>query len=457
MRLSTLSVLGFSTLAALGVFTLESEAKACGGCFVPTENNTVVTDHRMVLAVSQQQTTLYDQIRYQGSPASFAWVLPIRGTVDVGISSDAVFATLDAQTSVQVIQPPANCPPAPPCNRSFGASENASAPTADSGSVTVLKEETVGPYETVQLRSTDPQALTKWLVARGYVVTPEIAPVINAYVAESFDFLALKLVPGTSVRSMRPVRVSAAGAGPGLPLRMVAAGTGAKVGISLWVVGDGRWEAQNFPSFQVKAEELIWDWKANSSNFKSLRAQKNSDLGGSAWENESSVNLSASNLEQQIQFGSRANGVDAAEDYADERDANGKLIKSGKQLFNEDMGALFGNNRGQVRVTRMRADLPQASLAADLNLKAADDQGELSRSRQVTKEAGEPTCPVYSGCDVVGQAPRSQAYLTSGGGGLKCSTTGTSQSTSSTTSIMGLLGALGLTFLAARRMKKSRN
>ena len=60
---------------------LEREASACGGCFSPptTENPTVVTDHRMILSISQDQSTLYDQIKYSGNPAAFAWVLPIVG------------------------------------------------------------------------------------------------------------------------------------------------------------------------------------------------------------------------------------------------------------------------------------------------------------------------------------------------------------------------------------------
>ena len=32
------------------------EAKACGGCFVPPDENTLVTGHRMVLSISQKQT-----------------------------------------------------------------------------------------------------------------------------------------------------------------------------------------------------------------------------------------------------------------------------------------------------------------------------------------------------------------------------------------------------------------
>ena len=87
--------------AALGaalalVAGLEGDAKACGGCFhTPDQIATVVTDHRMIFAISQQQTTLYDEIEYKGSPSDFAWVLPIHGPVSVGLSADSLFSVLD--------------------------------------------------------------------------------------------------------------------------------------------------------------------------------------------------------------------------------------------------------------------------------------------------------------------------------------------------------------------------
>ena len=136
----------------------ERNARACGGCFhPPTENVSDITDERMMLAVSQQQTTLYDQIRYSGSPTSFAWVLPIHGTVDVGLSADVMFDSIDTLTATQIQQPAPACP-APPqecLNKSGSSDAGASfAPGAGGGSdgVTVTKAENVGPYETVQLR-----------------------------------------------------------------------------------------------------------------------------------------------------------------------------------------------------------------------------------------------------------------------------------------------------------------
>src|SRR6202022_1024401 len=90
-------------------------------------------------------------------------------------------------------------------------------------------------------------------------------PVIAAYVGEKFDFLAMRLVPGQGTAAMRPVSGTSPGAGVSLPLRMVAAGTGATVGITLWVVADGRYEPQNFQAFTILPSEITWDWSLSSS------------------------------------------------------------------------------------------------------------------------------------------------------------------------------------------------
>src|ERR1700722_10880242 len=85
---------------ALSALVTTSDARACGGGFhPPTQSGGGITDHRMIFRVTPQTTTLYDEIEYQGNPASFAWVLPIHGPVTVGLSSDIVFASLDTLTA----------------------------------------------------------------------------------------------------------------------------------------------------------------------------------------------------------------------------------------------------------------------------------------------------------------------------------------------------------------------
>ena len=117
-------LVGVSAIIAVGVTGLaaERDAQACGGCFHPPEppgeNPSMVTAHRMILSISAQQTTLYDQIKYTGNPKEFAWVLPINGSAKVGLSADLVFATIGSMTQTSVSAPPMNCPTQPDaCSR----------------------------------------------------------------------------------------------------------------------------------------------------------------------------------------------------------------------------------------------------------------------------------------------------------------------------------------------------
>lgn len=117
-------------------------------------------------------------------------------------------------------------------------------PEAKREPVTVVEEAVVGPYETVTLRANEPGALQKWLVANGYEI-PEIAgPIIESYVAEQFDFIAPRLRPGKDVRSMEPIRIVSPGADPSLPLRLMQIGAGSSVGITLWVITEGRYHTR---------------------------------------------------------------------------------------------------------------------------------------------------------------------------------------------------------------------
>jgi hypothetical protein len=422
MRSSSWWVALPAVLASL--FALPREASACGGCF-HGETTTVVTDHRMVLSIAKDQSTLYDQITYSGSPAAFAWVLPISGTVQVGLSSDAVFQVLDAATATSVISPALACPAAAAiCPQEGGAKKSLGGPEE---SVTVTQRDVVGPYETVQLKATDPNALETWLAQNGFLLPADLRPVIAQYVAEKFDFLALKLLPGHGVKDMRPVRVTTQGANAVLPLRMVAAGTGATVGITLWVVGEGRYEPQNFPVFVVGDAELVWDWTQNKSNYVDVRAQKTAAGGGRAWELESSTTRDVPQLQSSI-----ASALPSS--YLPVMDAQGGVAKTADQVRDEDLAALL-HGVTSARVTRFRSDLAHAALSTDLVMVASQDQGEIRTQRYVTRELSEPLCPVYDGCAIIGNAPRSQAAAQS-------KTDAASPSSSSSSScVMGSSGA----------------
>ena len=455
---------------AAAALVYSPDASACGGCFPPPpppgQSQSIVTDHRMILSVSQSQTTLYDQIQFQGNPAEFAWVLPISGTVEIGLSSDVVFNTLHTVTQSTVVEPPRNCPPPPNCNFGGSSSSGGSGSLDSAGSaadpqapppVDILKRETVGPYETVQLASTDPNALTDWLNTNGYQIPTDIQPVIGQYVTEKFNFLALKLRPGAGVNSMRPVRVTTTGAGATLPLRMVAAGTGAQVGVALWIVGEGRYEPQNFPTFQITSDDLTWDWAAGSSDFKQLRAAKAAPLNGRGWEVESSIAINEGQFQNWITGADRQGGTPS---YTPQTDDQGRIVKTAEQVRQEDMQALFANMQS-TRVTRVRSDLARAALAEDLVVHAPPGQEVLPNVRQPKKELGQPTCPIYdpNTCQQTGTAPRDEAIAkanaSSTGESFSCTTSASRTSFGTFATAGSLAGFFGLALVRARRRRKT--
>jgi hypothetical protein len=425
-------VFGFSLASALSMIG-ERDANACGGCLQPppppTQTASDVTDERMLLAVSTTQSTLYDQLEYTGNPSSFAWVLPIRGTVDVGLSADVLFDSIDALTATQIVAPPQNCAPPPSCPGLGGSASNSSygfsSAGGDNSTVTVTKQENVGPYDTVQLHSTDTSALENWLAQNGFVIPAAEQPVIAAYVAEGFDFLAMKLLPNQGVQAMRPVRVTTPGASLSLPLRMASIGTGATVGITIWVVSDGRYEPQNFPFFHIEDSALIWDWSTSSSNYTTLRTQNEAALGGKGWEIESSLTLNQQVITGVILSGGQysnnggtgAGSVaqlppsDATQDYLAVGDldagADAGSYESADDVRAGDIAALFVGLEGpNVRVTRIRSDIAHAAMTQDFLLQASSDQSELSNIRNVTRSAN-LTCPAYQGCSSIGCAAAS--------------------------------------------------
>jgi hypothetical protein len=338
--------------------------------------------------------------------------------------------------------------------------------------VVVTKQENVGPYATVQLHTTDPSALNTWLTQNGFDIPADATPIIDQYVTEGFDFLAMKLLPNQGVRAMRPVRVTTPGASLSLPLRMAGVGTGVSVGITLWVVSDGRYEPQNFPFYRIEDAALVWDFKTNLSNYTTLRAQQDATLLQKGWEIESSLTLNQQIITNVILTGGQTyvpgyavSGPpsDPSADYLPVSDpmagadggalqtADGGTLQTAEEARTADVRALFAGMAGpNVRVTRMRSDIAHAQMTVDLLLQASSDQSELSNVRTVTKSVNE-TCPIYSGCSVVGTGTRAQAQDSVSGHGCAASWQPSRGATAAFGAIFGMISLMAARWARSRR------
>jgi hypothetical protein len=448
--------LSLTLASCVAIISHGSDALACGGCFhgVDEANPSVVTGHRMALAISPTRTVLWDQVEYAGDPKEFAWVLPVGEGAFIEEADDAFFEALEAVSATRVMSRPIFCNGRDIQQQQFSGC-GSSPPidpidprTTDDGSeqqgavrgVMVVHEGTVGPYETATIKSDDPQALRTWLTTNGYVIPPDIDPVIAAYTAEGASFIALRLQPGFGIRQMTPVRVITPGASPILPLRMVAAGTGASVSIVLYVIGEGRYRAAMRPQAFIEPEDLTWDWAAQSSDYATLRQSR---MANGAFLSSFShprgftdpvVTTDGSIAEYDV-FSQTTNSVDTHDNLVDlylgQAGANeGLALECGyvrgtlalaqpgaivqpcaprdpackvkpnaipsNALECEGHGdisaALTGMHPNDVWVTRLEANLPREALATDLVIAADDAQTPVKNWMIASYDVNLPAC-----------------------------------------------------------------
>ena len=83
--------------------TSASEARAAGGVFTTMADaaTTHVTEHRVVLSLSDQQTSLWDDLSFTGQPSDFAWVMPVKGSAVVAESAYYLFSALNQSSVVE--------------------------------------------------------------------------------------------------------------------------------------------------------------------------------------------------------------------------------------------------------------------------------------------------------------------------------------------------------------------
>jgi hypothetical protein len=446
-------LLALAALVWLGATA--TDASACGGgMFVTSSSSTATaTGHRVVISLSSTQTVLWDQITFNGNPTDFAWVLPVKKGAYLEVASDAFLEVLEAGSAVKVNSPGLDCGSRFSCMCAPGAV--AGGGDGASEQVTVVHQGTAGPYDTVTL-STDAGngAIASWLTMNGYAIPADVAPILDDYVAQDFDFIAIKLQPAQTTTQMQPVRVVTPGGAPTFPLRMLTAGAGETIGLTLYVLSEGRIEAAGFKNAIVPESKLVFDFQSNQSNYQTLRdaifaanpdtfvtasATKNTLLNPDAEAvtfnpsqyNEYSVSIAEAYFTQAL-----ANG-ETSSDCADARANVSAYSASFDKVFNPcnnpvdpticgdllpfridarmficdnltDLSvALTGLHPATTWLTRLEARLPKNLLLQDLTLVPASSQSEQPTWLDAPKGIHAP-CDL-AGANISGIRPTSSA------------------------------------------------
>ena len=287
-RLRSLSLpLATGVLAA--TLLAPAAAQACGGFFcqiTPVEQNA----ERILFQIDPDGTiTTTVEISYVGAPEGFSWVVPVYDTPDLLTVPPSALRMLDGATTPTIIAPPTKCTGPGGggfMTRSGGVAFADSAAEDGGGSVTVEDLPQVGPFDPEVVSSDDPDALIEWLNTNDYLITEPMEPFVAEYVTSGMKFLAMKLAPGAGTADITPISMKMAGGAPMIPISLTAVAAEPEMGVMAFIVGEGRYESNNFGNLTVDVEDVQADPRNGANNYYPLLSWLIDEAGGRAFVTE---------------------------------------------------------------------------------------------------------------------------------------------------------------------------
>lgn len=208
-------------------------ARACG---LPLEAR--ITHEQALLILDGPRQQLIASVDLQGAGHAAAVIFPVPAepeAVDQPAGGEALFPYLRDATQPTVRTER---------RMRWGFPQPGAVGSAPDG-VRILGQETLGGYEVARLAAADAGALQAWLDANGYRIPPAAEPILAAYIAEGWGFVAVKLADAAPDGSLAPLRISYTSERRVYPLRLGAL-SDRPVGVDLFVLDAGRAEADRF-------------------------------------------------------------------------------------------------------------------------------------------------------------------------------------------------------------------
>ncbi len=271
---------------------LPTTARPCGGFAMSAADLSPVeqSSERVLIIVHDDGTlTAVLEHGFRGEPEDFAWILPVPGTPTLSVVPTATLRLLDRVT-VPVLQGPSSMCKSANSDDGCGCTDRlASAGGApkggvndDGGGVDVEELPQVGPYDPQIVHADTPAALTTWLDAHGYVVTPEMEPYIAPYVDAGLSFLVVRLAPGAGVQDIAPLALSLSAGTPVVPLGLTATAAEPQMGVAVMVIAGAAYESSNWQNLTIPAGDVRVDLVSGQHNYDALVAYRIDAAGGEA-------------------------------------------------------------------------------------------------------------------------------------------------------------------------------
>ncbi len=285
-------------------------ALACGGffCNAATQSPIYQAGERIVFIKHGELVTMHIEVRYEGEPTEFAWLLPLPELPQdaqgqplpleraVTVSSTKLFDALDSATRPQFnlnsqFDSNDECSDfqfggcADQAGSVRGGDFGAPPQAAPRPGVDVVEAARVGPYDAQLLEAKSSDALFDWLNANGYYQDPASKQLLGHYIGLGYVFLGIRLQSGKSTGDLRPIALTFGEQAPCVPLRLTGIAATPDMPITVFVAGDGRAVPKNFIHAVVNPMALDWP---NVANYFDVIKDAVDTASGRAWVTESS-------------------------------------------------------------------------------------------------------------------------------------------------------------------------
>jgi len=248
-----------AALLALPLLPLSPVAMACGGFFcesVPIQQ----AAEQIVFRQQGNRITAMVRILYSGEAERFSWVIPVPNEPDLSLGADVTFPELELATRpmFDLERNGEDCGFDAADGSTVAFPESVASATDSDDGVTIVAEESVGPFDTVTLRGDTADALILWLEENDYDLSENGRDLIEPYVEAGMLFVGVKLSNGESTDAIQPLVMEYTSEKPMIPIRLTAVAAEDDMGVLVWVVGEARAVPENYLHVTPNYARLNW-------------------------------------------------------------------------------------------------------------------------------------------------------------------------------------------------------
>jgi hypothetical protein len=278
-------------VAALAWALARAPLAAASGAFFAQRDAPIrqVGEQVLFVANADGTTTAVIQAEYEGPAAEFAWLLPVAGMpIALTVTDSVPFERLARVTAprfpmdvrekgsckstagVTVIDPETGLVPRP----ARQGDDEVVVSVAGSGIVDVFEWTVISVDPSTEDRA---GAAIEWLVAAGFEVPEQTAPLLEPYLANGMQLLALRLQKRSEAGAIRPIQVIYPGT-PALPISLTALAGNEAMGVLVYMLGSARAVPLNYPSLELNLAKL--DWFEPALDYRDLVTSAVREAGG---------------------------------------------------------------------------------------------------------------------------------------------------------------------------------